>query len=172
MRAKSNQSIAKYQKDNLVCSKYFAPVVAAGRSPAVAIQSGSQGLSCNSSDSATLVQAHSRGQTRQAAPQRYALQPMFGEWLSLVEHLVRDQGVGGSNPLSPTILINNLHQLTSIDGQTIQLGVPNQPQFRCWGGPRAELSYPSYAVQKILLRPLSPLHRHARNTTSLNRHPK
>ena len=31
------------------------------------------------------------------------LQPMFGEWLSLVEHLVRDQGVGGSNPLSPTI---------------------------------------------------------------------
>ena len=33
---------------------------------------------------------------------------MFGEWLSLVEHLVRDQGVGGSNPLSPTIIINNL----------------------------------------------------------------
>ena len=30
----------------------------------------------------------------------------FGEWLSLVEHLVRDQGVGGSNPLSPT---NNLN---------------------------------------------------------------
>jgi hypothetical protein len=29
---------------------------------------------------------------------------VFGEWLSLVEHLVRDQGVGGSNPLSPTIL--------------------------------------------------------------------
>jgi hypothetical protein len=28
---------------------------------------------------------------------------VFGEWLSLVEHLVRDQGVGGSNPLSPTI---------------------------------------------------------------------
>ena len=25
-----------------------------------------------------------------------------GEWLSLVEHLVRDQGVGGSNPISPT----------------------------------------------------------------------
>jgi hypothetical protein len=30
----------------------------------------------------------------------------FGEWLSLVEHLVRDQGVGGSNPLSPTILFS------------------------------------------------------------------
>jgi hypothetical protein len=28
---------------------------------------------------------------------------IVGEWLSLVEHLVRDQGVGGSNPLSPTI---------------------------------------------------------------------
>ena len=33
---------------------------------------------------------------------------MFGEWLSLVEHLVRDQGVGGSNPLSPTNKINDL----------------------------------------------------------------
>src|SRR5262245_6249462 len=31
----------------------------------------------------------------------------IGEWLSLVEHLVRDQGVGGSNPLSP---------IRSIDG--------------------------------------------------------
>ena len=29
-----------------------------------------------------------------------------GEWLSLVEHLVRDQGVAGSNPVSPTILFN------------------------------------------------------------------
>jgi hypothetical protein len=29
-----------------------------------------------------------------------------GEWLSLVEHLVRDQGVGGSNPLSPTIFLS------------------------------------------------------------------
>ena len=32
---------------------------------------------------------------------------VVGEWLSLVEHLVRDQGVGGSNPLSPTNLIEN-----------------------------------------------------------------
>jgi hypothetical protein len=42
-------------------------------------------------------------------PNDTLLQPMFGEWLSLVEHLVRDQGVGGSNPLSPTNKINNLH---------------------------------------------------------------
>jgi hypothetical protein len=33
-----------------------------------------------------------------------------GEWLSLVEHLVRDQGVGGSNPLSPTNIFNNLRE--------------------------------------------------------------
>ncbi len=32
-----------------------------------------------------------------------------GEWLSLVEHLVRDQGVGGSNPLSPTNLFKRLN---------------------------------------------------------------
>jgi hypothetical protein len=31
-----------------------------------------------------------------------AARSTVGEWLSLVEHLVRDQGVGGSNPLSPT----------------------------------------------------------------------
>jgi hypothetical protein len=35
----------------------------------------------------------------------------FGEWLSLVEHLVRDQGVGGSNPLSPTNLFNGIHAI-------------------------------------------------------------
>jgi hypothetical protein len=34
---------------------------------------------------------------------------IVGEWLSLVEHLVRDQGVGGSNPLSPTIIFNSLY---------------------------------------------------------------
>jgi hypothetical protein len=33
-----------------------------------------------------------------------AVRSAVGEWLSLVEHLVRDQGVGGSNPLSPTNL--------------------------------------------------------------------
>jgi hypothetical protein len=32
---------------------------------------------------------------------RYSGFPV-GAWLSLVEHLVRDQGVGGSNPLAPT----------------------------------------------------------------------
>ncbi len=32
-----------------------------------------------------------------------------GEWLSLVEHLVRDQGVGGSNPLSPTNLFKHIN---------------------------------------------------------------
>ena len=39
---------------------------------------------------------------------------LFGEWLSLVEHLVRDQGVGGSNPLSPTNLFNNLHEISGL----------------------------------------------------------
>jgi hypothetical protein len=34
-----------------------------------------------------------------------------GEWLSLVEHLVRDQGVGGSNPLSPTKFFKQLERV-------------------------------------------------------------
>ena len=59
-------------------------------------------------DSAKLIEAHEgidRARPRPAA----ALSPSkFGEWLSLVEHLVRDQGVGGSNPLSPTIKSRNI----------------------------------------------------------------
>jgi hypothetical protein len=48
--------------------------------------------------------------TRRNAVATAALFPMvmlewlglsIGAWLSLVEHLVRDQGVGGSNPLAP-----------------------------------------------------------------------
>src|ERR1700733_14342680 len=35
-------------------------------------------------------------------------QEFVGEWLSLVEHLVRDQGVGGSNPLSPTNIFKHI----------------------------------------------------------------
>ena len=38
-----------------------------------------------------------------------------GEWLSLVEHLVRDQGVGGSNPLSPTNLLSSPKILSVCD---------------------------------------------------------
>jgi hypothetical protein len=49
-------------------------------------------------------------------------QMVIGEWLSLVEHLVRDQGVGGSNPLSPTNLINNLGSNLSLE------------MHRFWGG--------------------------------------
>jgi hypothetical protein len=37
-----------------------------------------------------------------------------GEWLSLVEHLVRDQGVGGSNPLSPTIIDQHRHKFANL----------------------------------------------------------
>jgi hypothetical protein len=40
--------------------------------------------------------------SRHVVPVASVIQSSVGEWLSLVEHLVRDQGVGGSNPLSPT----------------------------------------------------------------------
>ena len=39
-----------------------------------------------------------------AKTRRYKPPPQVGVWLSLVEHCVRDAGVGGSNPLTPTIL--------------------------------------------------------------------
>ena len=45
---------------------------------------------------------------------------LVGEWLSLVEHLVRDQGVGGSNPLSPT---NRFKDLRAISGSSVYTDV-------------------------------------------------
>ena len=45
------------------------------------------------------------GSARNSWVRKHPANRKFGEWLSLVEHLVRDQGVGGSNPLSPTILL-------------------------------------------------------------------
>jgi hypothetical protein len=39
---------------------------------------------------------------------------VVGEWLSLVEHLVRDQGVGGSNPLSPTMFFSAIYNRVKV----------------------------------------------------------
>ena len=51
-----------------------------------------------------------------------------GEWLSLVEHLVRDQGVGGSNPLSPTKSIKHLQRIQActfwVQFVQLAIGVP------------------------------------------------
>jgi hypothetical protein len=44
-----------------------------------------------------------------------------GEWLSLVEHLVRDQGVGGSNPLSPTIYFIGLRAFRTVNPDPLGL---------------------------------------------------
>src|ERR1019366_4646195 len=55
-----------------------------------------------------------------------------GEWLSLVEHLVRDQGVGGSNPLSPTNSFKQLERLQHPQFwvQWVQLAI-SVPQWAC-----------------------------------------
>jgi hypothetical protein len=42
-------------------------------------------------------------------PRSYPYRGIGGVWLSLVEHLVRDEGVVGSNPITPT----NLSRLSS-----------------------------------------------------------
>ncbi len=46
-------------------------------------------------------------------------QPSVGEWLSLVEHLVRDQGVGGSNPLSPTNLFSHINCVFGLSSKSL-----------------------------------------------------
>src|ERR1700692_4223163 len=52
--------------------------------------------------------------SRHVVPVVFVIQSSVGEWLSLVEHLVRDQGVGGSNPLSPTNYFNPVIELASL----------------------------------------------------------
>jgi hypothetical protein len=42
---------------------------------------------------------------------RIAVHVLVGAWLSLVEHSVRDRGVGGSNPLAPTSFLNFLKKI-------------------------------------------------------------
>jgi hypothetical protein len=44
----------------------------------------------------------------QASPKVLRSHFLIGKWLSLVEHSVRDAGVGGSNPLFPTNKIKRL----------------------------------------------------------------
>ncbi len=63
-----------------------------------------------------------------------------GEWLSLVEHLVRDQGVGGSNPLSPTIFFNHL--------QKPPLGPLEPYQMPCLANPRKHCFVPKFLMQQ------------------------
>ena len=49
---------------------------------------------------------------------------LVGAWLSLVEHLVRDQGVGGSNPLAPTNTFNKLQS-------SLPAGAPKGAPIHC-----------------------------------------
>ena len=48
----------------------------------------------------------------------YKARSKVGVWLSLVEHRVRDAGVAGSNPATPTIF------------PRIVVAPPNRPSFR------------------------------------------
>src|SRR5258708_36333084 len=55
--------------------------------------------------------------SRHVVPVVAVIQSSVGEWLSLVEHLDRDQGVGGANPLAPT----NLFTINYLQAQEISL---------------------------------------------------
>ena len=54
-----------------------------------------------------VVHGREQGLARSPSARKRPSNCKFGEWLSLVEHLVRDQGLGGSNPLSPTMSLKN-----------------------------------------------------------------
>ena len=61
-----------------------------------------------------------------------------GMWLSLVEHLVRDQGVGGSNPLSPTNFIKHL-QMHEVDHLELAQVFYSQCSRGAWPGRETSL---------------------------------
>src|SRR5439155_16095055 len=61
-----------------------------------------------------------------------ALQPPVGAWLSLVEHSVRDRGVGGSNPLAPTISYRNSPNSASRVTRFFIWATPWEPSARCF----------------------------------------
>jgi hypothetical protein len=62
----------------------------------------------------------------------FLLRPLqVGEWLSLVEHLVRDQGVGGSNPLSPTNSFQALAKWPGREGLHKRVYID---RVDCWPG--------------------------------------
>ena len=68
------------------------------------------GLALSSDTLCCSSRAFTKASARSLSARKRPSNRKFGEWLSLVEHLVRDQGVGGSNPLSPTkyLIINSL----------------------------------------------------------------
>jgi hypothetical protein len=97
-------------------------------------------------------QSVSSGKTHQAAPDVTHLYTMFGEWLSLVEHLVRDQGVGGSNPLSPTIIINSLRRILTTRNS---LWFPNG--FPLFGHSPVEKSLAEQGSSSSVLHPVQQI---------------
>ena len=52
---------------------------------------------------ASLAETEPFGRLAGAKPLLYKAPSKVGVWLSLVEHRVRDAGVAGSNPATPTI---------------------------------------------------------------------
>src|SRR5208337_3878946 len=75
------------------------PAIAAQKSVSIPASSAAR---ASKSPNCRMLYCLSSG--RHVVPMVTEIQSSVGEWLSLVEHLVRDQGVGGSNPLSPTNL--------------------------------------------------------------------
>ena len=63
--------------------------------------------------------------SRQGYRRKRPTKNRIGEWLSLVEHLLREQGVGGSNPLSPTIVRSGV-----VCGRTPETALPSKSKLQ------------------------------------------
>src|SRR5262249_25983232 len=81
---------------------------------------------CSQARERALPLCYNRNDRKRFRCRKYCLF-LIGEWLSLVEHLVRDQGVGGSNPLSPT---NNFQRLAILDScRTSKVKTPSETEL-------------------------------------------
>jgi hypothetical protein len=73
---------------------------------------------CLNSESAQADKQRLAGPERQLyKPPPYPYRGIGGVWLSLVEHLVRDEGVVGSNPITPTNIFPIYSLIRSRDRQ-------------------------------------------------------
>jgi hypothetical protein len=76
-----------------------------------------------------------RGKFRETAGRATPLLQYYGEKIGTVCHYVRDVGVAGSNPVTPTIIDGSIRQLSL----EVSSRVPGPAEFRSpriqWNGP-------------------------------------
>ncbi len=85
------------------------------------------------------------------------MRPAFGDWRSLVAHFVRDEGVGGSNPLSPTKFEKPAQRAGFLHLQLMRMRTSGGGEVRLERSERTlRQQRPAGRATKVASNPLSP----------------